>query len=132
MKLAMVAVGFIGLLCALLYATGALMLLFKPYAQSTVQIADRDLGSWKSQVRTIAQDRGGWFREKSLDGHWGGGELTNRYTWRQFGYCNFSECVVLSNPFKPTDYNVVVYENRFLGRGESTRSYLKVRQIAFN
>jgi hypothetical protein len=122
----------VGLLAVTVYMTGALMLFFVPYKTSIVRIADADLASWKGQVRTIAHDRRGWFREKELQGHWGGGDSANRFAWRQFGYCNFSECLVLTNHFEPTEFYIVIYENRLLGGGTTLQSYLEGKRFGHN
>ena len=111
------------------FATGAYALFFVPYNTTVVRIEGGELAAWKGRVRTIAEKRWGWFRSKDLEGHWGGGDYANTYTWRQFGYCNFSECLVLANNFGPAQFDVIIYENRFLGGGASLQAYLQSQGV---
>lgn len=80
--------------------------------QTLLNLNEREIVEISKIINSNANSFGKAHNFKTIDNHPGYNDSSKNYKMINFGYCDFSQCLILSNEFKKSEFNLIFYRNR--------------------
>lgn len=80
--------------------------------QETLSLRKKEIEDIIIMIKTDKNNFGKKYNFKTIDNHPGYNNSLKNYKMINFGYCSFSQCLILSNEFRRNEFTLILYKNR--------------------